>query len=213
MLSLTKMPIPLEFTEDTNWNSLQKAIHGFGHAEDVLEDDVVAALRAIEGWRQRFTDPFTIKNRGEQITWHRYESLAWTLGESLRQIMRRTKRLRKSERIFNSVRAICFDVRFGKGRESLVILLGRYGGSSQITALMGLLDDAEVCGHAIYALRLLGAVEAAEKIAPYLNSHKAWVRQEARKYFEKLEKVRQKYPALQSQRDASKIAQRFNAGN
>jgi hypothetical protein len=42
-------------------------------------------------------------------------------------------------------------------------------------------------GHAIYALQLLGAAEAADKVHPYLDSPKPWIRQEARKYFEKIE--------------------------
>lgn len=72
------------------------------------------------------------------------------------------------------------------------MLLGQYGGSLQITALTGLLDDSEVCGHAIYALRLLDAIEAAERVRPFLNSHKTWVKQEARKYFQKIQRRREK---------------------
>ena len=71
------------------------------------------------------------------------------------------------------------------------MLLGRYGGAAQIPALIGLLDDAEVSGHAVYALRLLGASEAAERVRPFLDSPKTWVRQEAEKYFQKIETIAQ----------------------
>jgi len=180
------MPIPPAFNQATDWNSLQLAIHDFGDAIGVSENDLIAALRAIGGWRERFTDSFTIQS-GEKITWRRYENLVWALGESFRRIMLRTRGLRKSEPVFDSVRVICSDGRFGKGRESFTMLLGQYGGSAQITALVGLLDDPEVCGQAIYALRLLGAVEAAEKVRPFLNSPKAWIKQEALKYFQKIQ--------------------------
>ena len=181
------MPIPTAFNQATDWNSLHLAIHDFGDATSVSEEDLIAALRAIEGWRERFTDSFTVEYQGENIAWRRYENLVWTLGESFRRIMLHNKGLRKSERVFDSVRAVCSDDRFGKGRESFTMLLGQYGGSAQITALMGLLDDPEICGHAVYALRLLGAVEAAENVRPFLNSPKAWIKQEALMYFEKIQ--------------------------
>ena len=63
----------------------------------------------------------------------------------------------------------------------------QYGGSAQITALIGLLDDPEICGHAVYALRLLGAVEADDNVRPFLNSPKTLIKQEALKYFEKVQ--------------------------
>jgi len=67
------------------------------------------------------------------------------------------------------------------------MLLGQYGGASQIPALIRLLDDPQVSGHAIYSLRLLGAAEAADKVRPFLDESKAWVKQEARKFFQKIE--------------------------
>src|SRR5437867_3876221 len=130
------MSIPTEFTQATEWKSLDGAIHSFGDTDGCSEEDLVAALHSIESWPQRFVDPFTFENRGEQITWRRYESLVWALGESFRRIMLRTRRLRRRERIFESVRAVCFDQRFGKGRESFTMLLGRYGGPAQIPTLM-----------------------------------------------------------------------------
>ena len=99
------------------------------------------------------------------------------------------RHLRQSERIFEQVRSLCFDQRFGKGRESFTMVLGIYGGEAQIPALINLLADPEVCGHAVYALRLLGAPEAADGIRPFLNSRIAWIREEALKFFQKIEPV------------------------
>ena len=166
------MPIPSAFTEATDWQSLDSGIRGFGDADSVIEDDLLAALRAVEVWRERFTEPFTFELRGEQITWRRFESLVWTLGESFRRVMLRIRRLRRCERVFEAVRFLCFDRRFGKGRESFTMLLGQYGGEAQIPALIKLLGDPEICGHAVYALRLLGASEAADSVRPFLDSPK-----------------------------------------
>ena len=165
------------------------AIVAFGDAVGVTEDDLLAALGVIESWHQRFTDPHTFEYRGEQITWLRSESLIWVLGESFRRIMLRSRPLRRREPIFDAVRRVCVDRRFGKGRESFTMLLGHYGGPAQIPTLIALLDDPQVAGHAVYALRLVGASEAAERVRPFLDSPKTWVRQEARKYFRKIESV------------------------
>jgi hypothetical protein len=185
------MPIPSTFTEATEWEALNIAIHTFGDTGGWIEDDLLAALHAMAAWPERFADPFTFDYRGEQITWYRYESLGWALGESFRRVMHRARRLRRQERVFEAVRAVCLDRRFGKGRESFTMLLGHYGGPAQIPTLIGLLDDADVSGHAVYALRLLGASEAADRVRPFLDSSKTWVRQQARKYFQKIETVTQ----------------------
>jgi hypothetical protein len=185
------MPIPSTFTEATEWKALDTVIRTFGDTGDWTEDDLLAALHATGIWLERFTEPSTLEYRGEQITWYRYESLVWALGESFRRVMLRIRRLRRQERVFGAVRAVCLDRRFGKGRESFTMLLGRYGGPVQIPTLIRLLDDAEISGHAVYALRLLGASEAADRVRPLLASPKAWVRQEARKYFQKIETVTQ----------------------
>jgi HEAT repeat protein len=134
----------------------------------------------------------TFEFRGEQITWNRYESLIWALGESFRQVLSKNKPLRKSGRFFEAVQAICFEQKFGKGCESFTMLLGQYGGTSQIPALIHLLDDPQVYGHAIYSLRLLGAAEAADKVRPFLDEPKTWVKQEAHKFFKKIESTKKK---------------------
>lgn len=183
------MPIPNIFTDATDWKSLDRAIHSFGSTNGRTQDDLLAALQSIDIWRERFTEALTSEYRGEQITWYRYESLIWALGEQFRQAMLHAPPLRRQETVFEAVRAVCSDRRFGKGRESFTMLLGKYGGPAQIPLLIKLLDDPQVCGHALYALRLLRALQAADRVRPFLDSPKTWVRQEARKYFQKIEKV------------------------
>lgn len=69
------------------------------------------------------------------------------------------------------------------------MLLGQYGGTAQISTLIRLLEDPEISGHAVHALRLLGASEAADSVRPFLESPKSWVKKEALKFFQKIEAV------------------------
>jgi HEAT repeat protein len=113
----------------------------------------------------------------------------WARGEAFRRVMLRFRPYRRCERIFAPVRSLCFDKRFGKGRESFTMLLGQYGGTAQISTLIRLLEDPEISGHAVHALRLLGASEAADSVRPFLESPKSWVKKEALKFFQKIEAV------------------------
>jgi hypothetical protein len=178
------MAVPSSFFGDgSDLKLLEREVHIWGDASDVSEEDLLVALGAVKLWRDRFTEPFTFEFRGEQISWHRYEALIWALGESFRRLMLSAKELRGRERVFEAVRFLCLDKEFGKGRESFTMLLGQYGGRLQIPTLIKLLEDSEVCGPAVYALRLLGAYEAADRIRPFLNSSETWVRKESIKFF------------------------------
>ena len=186
------MPIPIAFTEAADQKEIQHAAHTFGDSGAVSEDDLIEALEAMKSWPTRFVEPFTFTHRGAVFTSYQHESLTWALGEQFRQIMLRLKPLRRNEHVFRGVRAICRDRRFGKGRESFVMLLGHYGGPAQIPTLIELLDDPIVCGHALYSLRLLAAPQAATKARRLLKSEKTWVRNEARKYFDKIKSTKHK---------------------
>jgi hypothetical protein len=187
------MSIPLAFNDATNQTEIQDAVHTFGDTGDLTEDDLIEALEAMKSWPTRFVDSFSFTHRGTVFTSYQHESLTWALGEQFRQIMLRLKPLRRNEHVFRAVRAVCRDRRFGKGRESFVMLLGHYGGPAQIPTLVELLDDPVVCGHALYSLRLLAAPEAATKARRFLKSEKTWVRNEAHKYFEKIKSAKQKH--------------------
>ncbi len=89
--------------------------------------------------------------------------MIWSIGEVLRNIIKRNKKFRRKQTIFERVEEIALNEKYGKGRESFVMLLGQYGGRGYIETLIRLIDDPVVCGHSIYALRLLKAIEAEEK--------------------------------------------------
>ncbi len=180
------MTVPASFAESNDEQSLREAISAFGTTKGISGTDLLTSLGSIERWYQQFPGEFCVEHRGAKIFWRGYESLIWALGESFRHVMVRNRRLRRDARIFGAVQSVCLDRRFGKGRESFVLLLGQYGGPEQIPILIELLQDQEVCGHAVCALRVLGAPEAAGEVKPFLDSPKTWIRQEARKFFKKI---------------------------
>jgi hypothetical protein len=126
------MSIPVLFADPTDRGSLDEAISAFGCSDELVETDLIATLRNIENWCNQFSDKFRFNHQGVQIIWYEYESLIWALGEAFRRIMVRNRKLRRNESIFEGVRRVCSNKKYGKGRESFIMLLGQYGGSNQI---------------------------------------------------------------------------------
>jgi HEAT repeat protein len=62
-----------------------------------------------------------------------------------------------------------------------VLALGNLTHPRVVDVLVELLGDEEVAGHAVIALGKLRAPSARAALEPFLDHHKAWVRQEARK--------------------------------
>ena len=168
------------------------ALEEFGEKADISEDDLLQLLDLLPRLVSTYIEPYTFEHEGEMITWYVYESLIWEVGEKIRQILKQHKRLRRSSRLFSEVEQVSRKTTFSKGRESFVMLLGQYGGLERVPVLRELLKDFEVKGHAVYALRLLGAEEAIEDVRPFLKSERTWVRNEAKKYFVKLERRHEK---------------------
>ena len=187
-MSAATLSKPSEFGPSNDWHAIKVAIQIWAASPVATEQELVHALSFLPAWRTKFTDAFHLEHAGETITWFRYESLIWALGEAFRQILKAHKALRRRAMLFERVQAVCLNNDYGKGRESFTMLLGQYGGSATVPTLIALLRDAEVCGHAVYALRLLGACVAIEHVKPFLQHPKTWIRTEARKFFAKCER-------------------------
>lgn len=150
-------------------------------------DELVAHIAELPALRARFRDEYVVLAPDGPVTWANHESLAWALGESIRQVLQRRRALRKNAKLWAAVEAVAKDRSVGKGREPYVMLLGQYGGPARAPLLMQLLDDPEVVGHALYALRLLGAPGAEAKARTLLSHRRGWIRKEAKKYLEKMD--------------------------
>jgi hypothetical protein len=149
-------------------------------------DEMLRHIAELPSFRERFRDEYVVLAAEGPIIWANHEQLAWALGESIRNALRRNRALRKEPRFWAAVEVVAADKAVGKGREPYVMLLGQYGGRSRAPQLMALLDDPEVSGHALHALRLLAAPGAEEKARALLTHRRAWIRQEAKKYLQKV---------------------------
>jgi hypothetical protein len=174
-------------------HSLQVAIHNFA-SEINDKGELIKVLYALPLIVSTFSEqisPITIGSiKIVDIVWYEYEHLIWGVGESFRQILKRNKSLRKEGELLEEFEKVVLNSAYGKGRQSFVMLLGQYGDHRQVKTLKQLLKDEEVQGHAIYSLRHIGTAEAQDDIRPFLESKTTWIRNEAKKYFKKLEKQR-----------------------
>lgn len=149
---------------------------------------MLSFLESLPEITARFTELSIFENRDETIIWHGYEHLIWSVGEVFRQILKREKSLRRSKLLWSKIEAISLDSKYDKGRQSFAMLLGLYGGHERVPVLIQLLEDPVIHGHALYALRRLGANGAEEQARTLLHSPRAWIRREARDYLEKMKK-------------------------
>lgn len=90
---------------------------------------------------------------------------------------------------FENIAGLLREKRHGKAREMLAIALARTQDPRAPRILQEMLDDEGVTGHAITALGRLGATEARPKIERFLQDDRAWVRQEAKKTLERLDRT------------------------
>lgn len=153
----------------------------------VSVDALCALLDDAPALIAQYPEFSVVKTRDSSITWFRYENLVWAIGEKLRQAMKARRGIRKDPQLWRRVVSLSRETRLGKGRESLTMLLGQYGGPQFVPVLLPLLDDADVAGHALYALRLLGAPDAIARAKEMVVSARPWIQREAKKYLAKVE--------------------------
>ncbi|MBI5534844.1 MAG: hypothetical protein HY898_19110 [Deltaproteobacteria bacterium] len=117
--------------------------------------------------------------------WFATEWSLWVLGESLNKLVKRRKGEPLSP-IIGVVSDTVRDRRFGKGRQTFVRILGGVDAEAHKELLMDLLDDPEVSGHAIKALRVGKVSGASERVREALRvARVGWIRTEAKKYLAK----------------------------
>lgn len=169
--------------------ALSVIFHYFTERQAVSEDLLIEIINnTLPSILSTFTNVYVFTFKGTEIKSYEYESLIWQIGETFRQTLTRNKTLRNSKRLFDAIEQVVLDRKYGRGRESFVMLFGQYKKCEYISTLVSLLDDPDVNGHSVYSLRLIGDPLVKEKIRPFLDCPKTWVRNEARKYFAKIEK-------------------------
>jgi hypothetical protein len=102
----------------------------------------------------------------------------WVIGNALSVVA--------DDTYVDELAALAMDRSYGKGRQMLVLGLGRFGDHRVVPVLIGLLDDEDVVGHAAEALGKLKAVEAVPALEPLLTDKRLVVRREAKKALAKI---------------------------
>ncbi len=106
-------------------------------------------------------------------------ALKWTIGNALAVIA--------DDQVFSDIVELVREKRNGKSREMLAVALGNMTVSGAVDALLELLDDPEVAGHAVVALGKLKPAKARSSIERFLNHPRPWVRKEAKRALDRLE--------------------------
>ncbi len=93
--------------------------------------------------------------------------------------------------VFGDITELVRDRQHGRAREMLAVALGNMKDSRVADILIELLDDAQVAGHALTALRKLAPPQARSAVERLLDHPKDWIRNEARRA---LNEIRKKSP-------------------
>ena len=104
--------------------------------------------------------------------------LRWTIGNALEVLF--------DDAHFDAFVDLAVSKRYGKARQMIVLGLARSKRPQVVDVLLGLVEDADVDGHAVKALAKLGAAAARPVFESRLADSRAWVRSEARKGLKRL---------------------------
>lgn len=139
--------------------------------EDIIRTLSVpwAAPDAIRPLLEEFRKTATLEDR-----------IGWAIGNALEVIA--------DDSVFDEVVTIATDGSYGRSREMIVAALGNMKDPKAKEILIELLDDDEVAGYAIMGLGKLKAKDARGKIEPFLKYPQEWVRKEAKKALDKIDR-------------------------
>jgi hypothetical protein len=107
-------------------------------------------------------------------------SLKWAIGNALSVVADKS--------VFDELVELVRDKRHGKAREMLPLALVKTKDPRVVSILIELLDDEEIAGHAVSALRRLAPPEARTAIEPFISHPKTWIRNEAKRALAKIDK-------------------------
>lgn len=108
--------------------------------------------------------------------------LKWAIGNALSVIA--------DDEVFEKIVDLVYNKKHGKAREMLVSSLANMKDSRAVDVLIELLQDEETVGHAAFALGKLKVKKAKPHLERLLNHPKAWVRKEAKRALEKIDRAK-----------------------
>lgn len=137
------------------------------------KDDVEFAVRALAVREARGLAGPLLMRLFRDVSDPTGMGLRWTVGNTLEVVA--------DGSMANDLIALATDKTYGRAREMVVLGLARLQSPDAERALIELLNDDEVAGHAVIALGKLRSRAAAPAISRLLLNDKLWVRKEAKK--------------------------------
>jgi HEAT repeat protein len=101
------------------------------------------------------------------------EALRWAIGNALEVVV--------TPSLLDGIADIVSRKENGTARQMAVLSLAKIRHPRSIAVLIDLLNDDQVAGHAIMALRKLKALEALDHLERFVDHPQAWIRNEAKK--------------------------------
>jgi HEAT repeat protein len=106
--------------------------------------------------------------------------LKWAIANALSEVA--------DDSVYDEIVELVRDKRHGYAREMLAVALARMKDPRAVEVLVELLEDEQVAGHAVLALRKLAVPETRAAIEPFAEHPRTWVRREARRALEKIDR-------------------------
>jgi HEAT repeat protein len=151
-----------------------------------------AAIPALVAWIPRVRDP-TVKEMLVRAVTDRaargiagptliqafetaegsWSGLPWAIGNAIDAVA--------DDSILEDMLRLARNPEYGRAREMIVIGLGRFRRPEVVQALIELLDDPDVSGHAVKALAKLQPPEARRALERFIEDDRGWVKQAARR--------------------------------
>lgn len=148
---------------------------------DALREDIIRTLTIP--WAKSAAKPLIKEFRRTSDS-----NEQWVIGNALEVIA--------DDSVFQDIIDIVTNKRYGNSRTMVVLALGNMKNPENkekaIDVLIKLLDDEDVIGHGLIALRKLNALKTKSKIEQFLSHPTTWIRNEAKKAVAKFEKIERK---------------------
>lgn len=110
--------------------------------------------------------------------------LKWAIGSALEVVA--------DDSVFSELVILAGDKGHGRAREMVVAALGKMRDPRAVDVLIELLNDADVAGHALSALRKLAPQRARSYIERFVNHPRTWWRNEAKRALAKIDKAKER---------------------
>lgn len=104
--------------------------------------------------------------------WYGYERIIWESGFQYIEPILKIKKFRGKNSLLDGMLSLCLEKKYGKGRQSLVTLIGKYGAIGYASSLAYLIDDPDISIQVIGALTQMKDLSQFGKIKKYQKKRK-----------------------------------------